>query len=183
MLLKKLFRSGDSPSSARNKGSPVNLALFFRKNRGLMLAILFGAVFLLLLLGGKDESAPEPMGTGNLTEYTRLLREELEDVLSRMEGVGRCTVLITFSDAGETVYAMDSDRTESDGKLSEKNEYVLISSRSSGLVLSVRSPSVVGVAVICDGGDRSSVKTDVTEVLSDTLGIPPGRIAVKKRMQ
>ena len=97
-----------------------------------------------------------------------------------MSGVGKCTVLITFSDGGETVYACDEDLSSSEGKTDLSTQYVLVSSRSEGIVLKVYSPSVSGVAVICQGGDSSRVKNDITEVLSRTLGISGDRISVKK---
>ena len=147
-----------------------------------MLILFFGLLLLFAAVAGGREASDTSEGeTADFSRYAIALREELEDLLSRMEGVGNCTVLITFSDGGERVYAVDGDRSEGDGKVSEKQEHVLISSRSDGLVISVRTPAVSGVAVICDGGDRASVKSDVTEVLSGTLGLPSSRISVKKR--
>ena len=149
-----------------------------------MLILFFGLLLLLATLsGGTDGTEPSGTEVGDLSRYTAVLRTELEGLLSRMDGVGRCTVLVTFSDGGETVYAVDGDRSEGDGRFSEKQEHVLVSSRSDGLVISVRTPAVAGVAVICDGGDRASVKSDVTEVLSGILGLPSSRISVKKRSQ
>ena len=91
-------------------------------------------------------------------------------------------MLITFVDSGEWIYACDEDGSTSEsGKITESKKYVLISSRSDGLVLKVYTPAVRGIAVICEGGDSARVKSDVTEVLSGTLGITADRISVKKR--
>ena len=123
---------------------------------------------------------PEEVPSLDFTSYSSVLRHDLEELLSDLNGVGRCSVFITFADGGETVYAYDEDRKTDGEDLSENKEYVLISSRSQGLVLKVYPPSVLGVAVICQGGDSTRVKNDVTEILSRTLGISADRISVKQ---
>ena len=123
---------------------------------------------------------PEEEPSPDFTSYSAILRHDLEDLLSDLNGVGKCAVFITFADGGETIYAYDEDRKTNGDDLSENKEYVLISSRSQGLVLKVYPPSVLGVAVICQGGDSTRVKNDVTEILSRTLGISADRISVKK---
>lgn len=113
--------------------------------------------------------------------YADLLEQELEQTLSRMAGVGKCRIVITFSDSGETVYACNESLSDgTSGKVSSQKSYVLVSSRSEGLILKVSTPSVLGVAVICEGGDSTKIKNDVTEVLGRTLGISSDRISVKK---
>ncbi len=115
-----------------------------------------------------------------MNDYSALLQDELESVLSKMSGVGKCSVFITFADGGETVYACDEDVSSTTEKVNTDRKYVLVSSRSEGLVLKVYSPMVLGVAVICQGGESTRVKNDVTEVLSRTLGISADCISVKK---
>lgn len=139
------------------------------------------SLILLLVFFDKNETSKKnTMESTNFQFYSEALRKELETTLTKMSGVGKCTVFLTFSDEGETVYACDEDLTTSEGKIDSDRKYVLISSRSDGLVLKVYSPSVLGVAVICEGGDSTRVKNDVTELLSRTLGLTADRIAVKK---
>lgn len=159
----------------------TGVATFLRKNKYALLICLFSLILLLALRMGNSPSEKE-RDSSDFSSYAAFLREELETSLSLVSGVGTCRVLITFSDCGETVYATDEDVSSSGNgeKFSEDKKYVLISSRSDGLVLKVYSPSVLGVAVICQGGDNVRVKNDVTEILSRTLGIPADRISVKK---
>ncbi len=157
----------------------VKLSTFFRKNKWLILICVL-SVILLLFVFSKKQTGKENDGEVDFQFCSETLQEDLEQTLSEMSGVGKCTVFITYSDGGETVYALDEDTSTSDGKTDSKSQYVLVSSRSSGLVLKVYCPSVLGVAVICQGGDSTRVKNDVTEVLSRTLGISADRISVKK---
>ncbi|MBQ1217498.1 MAG: hypothetical protein IIX85_06005, partial [Clostridia bacterium] len=141
-------------------------------------ALLLFAV--ILFLNENEKKQDHIDYSGDLAGYSEGLQRELANLLSGMDGVGKCTVFITFSDGGETVYACDEGLSSSGDKSDSDRKYVLISSRSQGLVLKVYSPSVRGVAVICQGGGSTRVKNDVTEVLSRMLGIPADRIAVKK---
>lgn len=163
----------------------TRLSAALRKNRmWIVIALLALVLVLILFRGGSSENKnADSVGSGEFYRYSELLRKDLEELLTQMSGVGKCTVLITFADGGETVYACDEDLSSAGGdKTSSNRQYVLISSRTEGLVLKVHSPSVSGVAVICEGGDSTRVKNDVTEVLSRTLGISADRISVKKRI-
>ena len=159
---------------------PVRISTFFRKNRWMIILSILSLVLLLVFLDKNETGKKKPIESTNFQSYSEVLRKELETTLTKMSGVGKCTVFLTFSDEGETVYACDEDVSTSDGKIDSDRKYVLISSRSEGLVLKVYSPSVLGVAVICEGGDSTRVKNDVTEILSRTLGLTADRIAVKK---
>ena len=182
MIFSRLFPSTDSVSERKRILDPLKITLIFQKYR----TVFFLGFFILLALffffsgGGTDEKSADK--NIDFYEYSEALRSELESTLSRVSGVGKCTVFLTFSDGGETVYAYDEDYRESEGgTLSGNRTYVLISSRADGLILKVCVPSVAGVAVICEGGDSARVKSDVTEILSGTLGISASRISVKKR--
>ncbi|MBQ4322921.1 MAG: hypothetical protein IJC19_03175 [Clostridia bacterium] len=182
MNLGAVFPSKGSLSSAKKSTDPVKLSLFFRKYRFWFILGFFVLILLFLLVDPQQESAEKPKDSSDLYVYSTSLKRELETTLSQMQGVGRCTVLITFVDSGEWIYACDEDGSTSEsGKITESKKYVLISSRSDGLVLKVYTPAVRGIAVICEGGDSARVKSDVTEVLSGTLGITADRISVKKR--
>ncbi len=158
----------------------IKISTFFRKNRWMIILSVLSLVLLIFFFEKNKTIQKNPVESTNFQTYSEILRKELETTLSKLSGVGKCTVFITFSDEGETVYACDEDVSSSEEKTDSDRKYVLISSRSDGLVLKVYSPSVLGVAVICEGGDSTRVKNDVTEILSRTLGLTADRIAVKK---
>lgn len=159
---------------------PIKISTFFRKNRWMIILSVLSLILLLVFFSKNGTSNKNTIESTNFQTYAEVLRKELETTLTKLSGVGKCTVFLTFSDEGETVYACDEDLSTSEGKIDSDRKYVLISSRSDGLILKVYSPSVLGVAVICEGGDSTRVKNDVTEILSRTLGLTADRIAVKK---
>ncbi len=180
MLFKRLFPSKDSSSAKSMKTDPVKISTFFRKNKWLILISVLSLILLLFFFEKNENTKSESQNSTNLYSYSELLHRDLEEILSNMSGVGKCEVVITFFDGGETVYACDESVSTTPDKTDSEKKYVLVSSRSEGLVLKVHSPSVLGVAVICQGGESTRVKNDITEVLSRTLGISADRISVKK---
>lgn len=181
MIFKKPSDSKMSPSRQPFPRDGKPLLSFVRKNRRILVVLALGIVLLLAIPRSSKDGAREGCAGSELAEYSAHLEQRVGEVLSSVDGVGRCRVFVTFSDTGETVYAEDLDRTDSEsGKASEQRSYVLLSSRSSGLVLKVHSPSVRGVAVVCQGGDSARVKNDVTEIVCRTLGISADRVSVKK---
>ena len=180
MKLSELFRVRRSTSTA--EAGPIKISVLFRKHKLILLLGVLLLVMILISMNGEEDSDARSGEVLDVQQYSEALTADLEELLSSVSGVGTCQVFITFSDAGERVYAYDEDLSESEsGKVAENKQYVLISSRSDGLILKIRSPSVSGVAVVCDGGDNTRVKSDVTDVVSRTLGITADRISVKKR--
>lgn len=107
----------------------------------------------LLLVALSSVNKTEVTDSADLSEYKEELEERLERLCSEVDGVGRCTVMVTFSRGEENTYK-GSKLTES------------------------RPPEVLGVTVVCDGGDNATVRARLTEMLSALFGIGSNRIAV-----
>ncbi len=108
------------------------------------------------------------------------LNDDLEEILSKMDGVGKVQVLLTEADSARTVYQTDEQRG-SDGSI--RVETVVISDGSrgeGGLVISVTPPTYLGAIVVCQGADRPSVQLAVIQAVSNVTGISTDRITVLK---
>lgn len=119
--------------------------------RALLLAALAVGTLVLFIprtSGGEEEHV-------SLSEYERELEEELEDMLSMIEGVGKCSVNVTFSDG-------------------ERYEY------SGSRIVSVSPPRVLGVGVVCEGGGSGEVSERITDAVGALFDIGANRISVTK---
>ncbi len=116
------------------------------------------------------------------TEYTKSLENELEGLLSSIEGAGKCRVMITLEGGAESVYAEDSEIKTEEKSNSSKNEFVLIDGGDSEEALLVREklPRVQGVTVVCSGGDNTYVKEKITEAVCALFNISANRVSVSK---
>lgn len=104
--------------------------------------------------------------------YLNELEDEIEELLLKIDGVDDVSVMLTFEDSGESVYAQNQN--------SSSYEYVIFSNDDSeeGLKLFEITPRVRGVAVVCNNGNDIRVKEKITAMLSALLGITTNRITV-----
>lgn len=149
------------------------------KNKYVLLVVLAG--FLLMLLptgkGQKKTETAEP-------KYTSAdPQEELEAVLSQIQGVGRVTVLLTILEGEQTLYAYDEDDNDANGSTSTRRDAVLVTDaqrNQSGLILQIIPPVYKGAVIVCQGGDDPKVRLAVVEAVGNATGLSADKISVLK---
>ena len=121
--------------------------------------------------------------------YKQQLEEELVDILTKIDGIGDTSVMLTLDGTTEYVYAEELDTTtdSSDGKKRESYRSSIVmtenGSDKKALIKKIIRPQVTGVLVACAGGDDITVKEKVIGAVSAVLGIPAGRVYVVKLTQ
>ena len=141
-------------------------------------------VVLLLWPGGEDPAVP---GCQTVPETEDTLRQEMEELLSVMDGVGQVRVLLTtertvenrFAQDGEVAYRGDPAAPED---YLRRAETVLVegSEGDKAVVVQKQYPTYRGALVVCQGGDRAEVQLAVTEAVSALTGLSADRITVAK---
>lgn len=153
------------------------------RNKILIVAAVLGIV--LILLSELDFSTPkaeESVQTGDYAEYVSTLNDELTSVISSIDGVGDCKVMITLKNTKENVYAENSETSSSESSNSENNEYVIYNSENgdSPLLLKEEMPQVAGVAVVCSGGDSEAVRERIIDCVCALFDISSSHVSVSK---
>ncbi len=125
------------------------------------------------------------------SEYT--LKEELEEVLSKISGVGQVKVLITYSETSEVVPMYNEKHTESTTQESDTNGGVrtiqqadnskeIIYEEQSGekmpITKKVISPKIEGAIVIAEGASNTNVKVNVIQAVQAVTGLPTHKVQV-----
>lgn len=115
-------------------------------------------------------------------DYIEKLETDTASLISAIDGVGRCQVMITLREGTESVYARNAQEEARDGSNSEKHEYVLYDGEQGeeALLVKERFPPVQGVAVVCDGADNTAVRTCVVNTVSALLNVSVSKISVSK---
>ncbi len=156
------------------------------KNRNkIVIAAGFLGILLILLseisLGTSDSKESNAVNT-DYAAYVSSLNEELTELLSSVDGVGECRVMITLRNTNESVYAKNIDSSSSDNSKSQSDEYVIYDSQNgdSPILLKENFPDIEGVAVVCSGGDNIAVKEKVIKCVSALFNISSNRISVTK---
>lgn len=145
------------------------------KNKGFVI-VFVGVLGLVLILisyipAAETEKAEE-------TDYVLKTEEKLRSVIESIDGAGKTKVMLTLSTDGEKVYKKTS-KTDN-GKSEESVVIVSGKDGNEALVEKTLSPEIMGVAVVCEGGDSSSVKAEIINVISALCGIEKNRICVCK---
>ena len=148
------------------------------KYRYLLLVILLG-LGLMLIPSGKPTvpsatpDATAPAGSGVT------LSEELEDILSSIQGAGKVQVMLTVAKGEEIIYQTDSNTAESGGR----QDTVVITDENrtqSGLVQQSIPPTYRGAIVVCQGADSPAVCLAIKEAVSKVTGLDTSQISVLK---
>lgn len=157
------------------------------KEKLLKIALILGIAGMVIILVSDfipdTESDNCSSGYMDISSYREETQKEMEEILSKIKGVGRVEVMITFSGTEEYIFAEEVKSSKSDKFNSQiQNEFVLIekNGEKEALVSKVNNPEISGVVVVCDGGDSNTVCESVYRTVSTVLGIPTRNIYVTK---
>jgi stage III sporulation protein AG len=158
-------------------------------NKLIIGALVLGLMLLIIPWGNltksKDRGFSVNAGesTGSVPEFS--LRDEerrLETALSKIEGAGNVSVVLTLETGSERRLATDNDSsrdTDADGstQVREKSETVTVSNEAVTVIYVY--PRYRGALVIASGSS-SAVKLQITQAVSALTGLTTDRITVVK---
>lgn len=147
------------------------------KLAALILAI--GLVLMLIPNGSSQEEYVSPP----VVQTTVSAEDQLESILSQIQGVGKVRVLLTVAQGERTVYVYDEDQSDTLDTGSLRREAVVVTSTDrgqTGLVSQVIPPVYLGAVIVCQGGDQAGVQLAVVEAVCDATGLTADKITVLK---
>lgn len=159
------------------KGSEV-----LERYKYVLLVMLVGAA--LLLWPGEEKTEPT-VGEEASEELFQVeeMEKKLEKALSRVEGAGDVTVVLTLQGGPRQVLAQDGSAQEGDGRVVKETSTILLS-KGSGYeepaVLQELGPVYQGALVVSSGGDDPRVKLVLYEAVSALTGLRADKISICK---
>lgn len=148
------------------------------KYRYVLLILLIGICLMLIpdLSSKKEENtAIQPTQTVTLS-----LSQELEQILSKVKGAGKVSVMLTV-DEGEQIHYQTDDTYNS--AESHKHDTVIVTDSDraqNGLIQKIDPPRYRGAVVVCEGADSPVVQLSVMEAVSKVTGLDSTRISILK---
>lgn len=145
-----------------------------------------------------DDKANPSVGASDqdAQSYISGVETRLTTLIGKIDGVGRCEVMVTAENGVEYVYAVEEsqnvNQTNSyDGDAVQKQtqqqnteqKYIVVDTgggKKEALLKTQKQPTVQGVVVVCEGAGSTVVQQRVTEVVTTALGIPYTRVCVTK---
>jgi stage III sporulation protein AG len=176
---------------------PKKVRDFFTGKNRIRLIVILGMCGMLLIMLSEilpsdkteevqsDETA---QSTSDETEiYKAQTEKELTELLSQINGVGECTVMVTVEGTTEYVYAenltkyIDENETSSSEKY--ENEIVMVEKEGEkqALVKKIIKPQINGVAVVCEGGGDIKINERIIRTVATALGISSSKIIVEQK--
>lgn len=156
----------------------------FLKQYKFVIIIIVAGIILLALPAGDDKKeetvTTEGVAGGEEDFSVDALEEKLSEILSRIDGAGEVSVMLTVRSGTERILATDTDTSEN-GEKSEVREEVVVISTDAGeevVLIGQNYPTFQGALVVCRGGDDPEVQLQLIRALSSLTGLSSNRITV-----
>lgn len=164
----------------------------FKNNKKIALIVISGFLIIALIFiseldfGTNDSEKIEIKETMSTEEYCTYLEDKVTKIIECIDGAGKTKVMITLSETTEYIYATNDKNTrksnDSSNDISIQNDYVIIekNNNDAGLLIKTIEPKVRGVAIVCEGGNNSTVQNQIYSAISAVLNISTSRISISK---
>ena len=171
-----------------------------KKNYYNILFVIFLGIMLLIISGMFDSNKKEDKSIDykeqtlntDITEdsYEKQLEKRLEEILSKVQGVGNVDVMIVLESGKEIVTKDDNIKengtTNEEALNGDKRQITTDKSQSSTvkisgdepLVLKELSPKISGVLIVAQGGGNVEIKNTLIEATNALLGVEMHKIEV-----
>lgn len=173
------------------------------KKEQILILLLAGLLLLIIALPTDEKSGParqtETEAAASLpsgdTQKAQELEHRLEQILGRVEGIGKTEVMLTLKSNGRKIVEKDTEQSSaqeqdqeeagqaSSSQQSGSENTVFQKDGSGGEIPYVREelePEIAGVLVIAQGAGNSSVVTEITEAVMALFGVEAHKIKVMK---
>ena len=162
--------------SIANKISP-----FIKKYRYVAIVLLIGIVLMTLPEIGSNNKPATTVVEKEILQVS--MEERLSSFLSRIEGAGKVSVMLTEA-AGEEIFYQTNDSISSGENSSDNDKNTVIitdaSRNQNGLIRQVNPPVYLGAIVACQGADDPTVQLAIVDAVSKLTGLGANRISVLK---
>ncbi len=154
----------------------------FKMNKKYLYIILILGVALMLASGFKVKEKPESEVKSESTEYIETLKmeERLENILSKIDGVGSVNVMITYDTSPEKI-AVSNDKISTKKEDENIEKEVVMKSNGSNkepFISKEIKPLVRGVLIVAEGAENSSTRINLIRAVSSVLDVTVNKVEV-----
>ncbi len=160
------------------------LAEKLKEDKKTLMIILMAAIgIILILFSGSGTSKSDASDAAvPYTEFADKAETEksVVQMIESIKGAGRAKIMITYECDSETVFAKDTEQKSDTDETDVKNKHIIIDGDTGETGLKVKSiyPKVMGVAVICEGGEDPVVRERIYSLISALFDINTNSISV-----
>ena len=159
------------------------------KHIDIIIVIIFICVLLIVYYSdsfsfSKNEETQNNVRFTSYSSYTNDLETRLSNVLSKIDGAGKVSVMITLDGSPELIIAYNTEESnkflDTNDSTIIKKEPIIISENgsSSPLILSEKLPNVKGVIIVAQGANDVAVKLNLISATTKLLNITVNSIEI-----
>ena len=164
------------------------------KKEQIWIMILFGILLLVISIPvpQQEKGEKKEVPVQKVEVQGENLEEQLEEILQKMNGVGRTEVLITYKDQGRVVVEKDetiseevveeSDSSGGNRKTTriERGDETIYAENELPYVIQTMMPAVEGVLVVAEGGGNEAIKKKIEGIIVALFGLETHKISIMK---
>ncbi len=147
---------------------------WMRKYRFVVLILLIGIGLMLIPFGTGADKEASPQATAPAQPD---ISADLSRILSRIDGAGEVSVLLSLHTGTTTVYQTDGDNSAT------RQDTVIITDKDrsqTGLIQHIVYPEYRGAIIVCQGADNMQVRLNIIEAVARITGLGMDKISVLK---
>lgn len=155
-------------------------SLFFKlkNNKKLQIILIIVCVLLLIFIFignfiSKDISGEE---VSSIDSYVKNLENKLSETLSKVEGAGDVSVVITVESGMETVLASKINTTETTNGIQTEETPIIVNGKT--VIVKELYPKIVGVLIVAEGADNITVMKRLQQATLSLLDININQIEI-----
>lgn len=165
---------------------------YWDRYKFVLLIVLVGVILLAWPFGSHSKTSDQNQSQSGETTLANVqslkeTEEQMEKILSQIDGVGNLQLMLTVESAGEKQLAQDTElsysgETTAPDEYSRKSDTVVLSGDNGDAAVVTKniSPTYRGALVVCQGAENASVKLAVTQAVAALTGLSSDRITVVK---
>ena len=145
--------------------------------------VLLVGIILMLLPNKTEEKIDANVQKREEEPVQMSTEEQLEEVLSQLEGAGKVQVMLSVEQGERTIYQTDTTYSQGQNDTDTRTQTILITDSNrneTGLVHQKNPPVYLGAIIMLQGADDPGVKLAVVEAVSDVTGLGADKISVLK---
>lgn len=161
----------------------TRLGFGLEKKKTIILAVLGIVGIILVVLGylapwkKNNSSDKENLNSSGTMEYIRDIENKIRSMTEKITGDTNVSVIVSTENGTEYVYVSNENIDGSD----ISKEYITVKNEKGTnelVLLKEVYPTITGVSIACPGGDDSSVKRKIIDLVSTAFGLSKNRICV-----
>ena len=162
-----------------------------KNDKKMIVVVCIGIIGVLILMFlGNDSTSDNENDVGgeetttsnvsSIDDIENKLETKLTEIISEIEGVGEVRVVVTVASSDSYIFAENIKSDNDTDSFSSDREIIIYKGKDGddGLKIGIRSPDVLGVAVVCQGATSSVVKSEITGLVTSLFGIGSDRVYV-----